>query len=748
MNDDAVSVFVNAARLRAVPAIHYQMPFALAVHRICRDKESRPEAIAVELGPETVAYLVSWIKELTTDHKSLPVMLGLLAKNHLIRPDDYDRAIRLQIRSRDDFSKLPPELLWQELHYAPEVLMVLTPTDSIIEGIRCAVEYGIPVYGVDLEQSASMEQRGAFIQSTRHEQSLSGYLAGNCGLAANLPSELSDHRREYAMAARLKTILQRHGDVLFTCGLAHWQRIRGLINDPTLRPAMVSDRVKIPEDRFQRVVVDRNMAAQYLDHFPSFAHAWEKVRMIQDHDEPVPDPSMLFQDILRRAYQNYLCDEKQMDSFSEHRSAIMESSRIFERYLKNLTFMEHRQVPSLFLSLTAARETMDRTFLQVLYDTFMDFPWVQPEDYPDYGYLSDTGSKDGSYLLTTQTISKEIYVQMDQRENLEKKENFMKDNKAGPTEEITVFNTFSWLPWDRFVSTLSIKAINVSQRRSTCQPVAIESGILDSIDIKATLRARAHGTSKLFTRERVLGNIPPEEILDGFPVVWIFTEQAPVEDKWSVQMLTTYHLIPHVRDKQRYDNLVGRGYVIPLFGYGHRDNTRYKGKANCDIFSGYTVFHPTCFANWQHAQWLEQTHYKRLPITKKQEFRDMSDQLSVMYRKRYGINLLDHSWATILILCTLAYAENAMTVVTPDGYCIEEVVYRIAEQSNVTVWQTPVNQFTPKERDRLIHCPFVSCTSLEPMSRYPEEAEQAIGESQDSFMEIVPRQITSYGMLI
>ena len=59
----------------------------------------------------------------------------------------------------------------------------------------------------------------------------------------------------------------------------------------------------------------------------------------------------------------------------------------------------------------------------------------------------------------------------------------------------------------------------------------------------------------------------------------------------------------------------------------------------------------------------------------------MSDQLSVMYRKRYGINLLDHSWATILILCTLAYADNAMTVVTPDGYCIEEVVYRIAEQS-------------------------------------------------------------------
>ena len=59
-------------------------------------------------------------------------------------------------------------------------------------------------------------------------------------------------------------------------------------------------------------------------------------------------------------------------------------------------------------------------------------------------------------------------------------------------------------------------------------------------------------------------------------------------------MLTTYHLIPHVRDKQRYDNLVGRGYVIPLFGYGHRDNTRYKGKANCDIFSGYTVFHPAC----------------------------------------------------------------------------------------------------------------------------------------------------------
>ena len=54
---------INRSEIIGVPAIHNRAVFAREVNYLCSARETRPEAIAVELGPHIVAELVAWMKE-------------------------------------------------------------------------------------------------------------------------------------------------------------------------------------------------------------------------------------------------------------------------------------------------------------------------------------------------------------------------------------------------------------------------------------------------------------------------------------------------------------------------------------------------------------------------------------------------------------------------------------------------------------------------------------------------------------
>ena len=167
MLPEPLTVEVGSSELLVVPAIHFNHVFAREVNRICSDPEYRPEAIAVELGPRAATEVKVWLKELgvgTKARKKLPVMLGLTRGNRTIRSSFKNKAFQLQQKTGKDLSDLPPEVLHRELGYAGRAVLYLCPTDSIIEAIRCSVELELPVYGVDLEESASGNYHPALIQ--------------------------------------------------------------------------------------------------------------------------------------------------------------------------------------------------------------------------------------------------------------------------------------------------------------------------------------------------------------------------------------------------------------------------------------------------------------------------------------------------------------------------------------------------------------------------------------------------------
>src|SRR5690348_7511913 len=114
-------VTVSGSCLMAVPAVHFRVAFAERVNQLCSDPQTRPDAIAVELGPQTASAAAAFLRDLgmgPSVRKDLPCMLGLTRPNRTIRASFRPRAIQLQEITGKDLSELPPELLNEALGYS------------------------------------------------------------------------------------------------------------------------------------------------------------------------------------------------------------------------------------------------------------------------------------------------------------------------------------------------------------------------------------------------------------------------------------------------------------------------------------------------------------------------------------------------------------------------------------------------------------------------------------------------------
>jgi hypothetical protein len=134
-------VHIGQGELLAVPAVHCRSVFAELMNRTCRDEATRPEAVAVELSQDSVDAAVKWFKELGVGSGgagSIPCMLGLAKSNRRLHPRHKQAAMRLQELHGKPLQEIAPEVLRRELKFAPVSLLCLSPTDSIIEGIRSA----------------------------------------------------------------------------------------------------------------------------------------------------------------------------------------------------------------------------------------------------------------------------------------------------------------------------------------------------------------------------------------------------------------------------------------------------------------------------------------------------------------------------------------------------------------------------------------------------------------------------------
>lgn len=768
MDTDSIIFQYEDSELHVVPAIHFNHIFAEKVNRICHNPGSRPEAVAVELGPRAATNAEQWLRELAVGHKALPVMLGLIKRNMIIRASLKQKALQLQRDTGLDLSELSPDILKRELGYNGCLLLLLSPTDSIIEAIRCAIDFDVPVFGIDLDDMADGIFKPVQVQRPLRSDSLTTYIDQNAQFAELQRDEEIDRRREIAMAARIKTLLKNYRRVLFTCGMAHWLRIKDLLQDDSIKPSLMPERTVYREGEYSRVIVHPAIAIKYMDLFPILSVRYEKSRLRNTKkfsntiNSPYMDATKIFHEQLIRAYCNY---------FQRNHSALQGSERghdiekldLFERYLENFCLLSYRPVPDLCMIIHAAQEVLSEEFTQSLTKTFMNLQWASPEKFPNCTLLSPSSDEecDGNSVML---IDKEGYPIKDKFYIRSVSAKASESNSKIPFEweearKLIEKKSFSitlhtWLPWDRLITSLSLRAIKYTCQKKVANKAAeFEGSLLNGLDIKHTVRSFSRGDERYYVRALSQDCIEKPNFVERFPVVWLFHPEYNHAAYWNVLRVPPPYMEKYIKDKTAYEHFMQRqGHdMVSIIGYCKSDDEQgsslMAGDIRGDHSAGLVIFHPICWTNKQFAHWAENTRYRRAPFSDDCSLRYSESDLSAFYREKHGIKIGEFHWTTTMILLAIPFAKEILTVVIPNGYQIDKVVYAKAKKYGVEIRSVSHNLFSQTDLERVSRCHLVPAMRYEPQCLYSEEVEALIGEKQTDNTHLVPNFIRNYGKI-
>lgn len=762
---------INNCELVAVPAIHNRAVFAREVNYLCSDKDTRPDAIAVELGPHIVYELVTWMKELGISRRAetgLPCMLGLLSDNRLIHPDLGESALNLQENTASSLPDISPDLLKKLLYYSDKYLTALSSTDSIIEAIRCSVELDIPVYGIDMDEMSMKPDTIHLVEEPVNSSfDLLNYVSENETRAAETRDPYVDGRREYVMSSRLKRIANYHNKVLFTGGIAHWVKIKELLADPSVRPADIL--VPYFPLKFKRNVIHPSMALAFMDKYPVITTLYEKSRHFPrknlKYRFDLPDTNKLCRGILDRTYEEYHREYCTAHINGSDKSCI-EKLPVFERLLSNLSLIRQHHSPSMSDIMECSESMMPDNFNGLLMSQLMNIerPWASMKNFPGLPLLSamprdvEAGeNKSGldHFRLTGPRKDNPVPWEIPGYEE----ESFTihyhnSDSPAAYSSRIwswsddpfrnknkSNYYVWVWPPCEALIYGTAYEASRIARTRSDePYPAVFEGSLYNGLDIKATMRSVINGEKKIMIKK------PSSEkkifTPDGKhsePAVFIFNEDpSGLTSTWSLLIAGT-NLYRNVKNKTRFENLVrekGRSFIssisrvknqeIPQSMRGHIDSI--------NILDGYTVLGNPCINARQAAQWLEDNDYKCCPI--------MTDTLftSLMsyYKKHFNIELSITDWTTSLIQIAIPYAKERFVVIGPKTFSIPEKLNAEAGRRNISIDFLPLSYFSDLHVSELRRRLLLKASDPDGLT-YPPEAEKAIGQKADKYFELLPQ---------
>ena len=752
---------VNGSLLIAVPAIHYRAVFAREVNYLCSCKETRPDAVAVELGPHITYQILVWMKELvvSTSGKSiLPCMLGILIKNRLIHPDYSDTALYLQEYFGKPLRNIPPLVLKQLLHFSDKYLVGLSSTDSIIEAVRCAVELDIPVYGVDMDEfSVKPEKRLLVKEPGISDFNLREYISENEITAAATRDPYVYGRREHVMVSRLKSILNRHKKVLFTGGLAHWSMIKGLLKNPDIRPADFL----VPEIplNFTRIILHPSIAVAFMDTYPIMTTIYEENRhnpsIKREYLSPLPEKSQLCKKILRRTYSKYF---KSHGYDTSEEKVKNESHRIpdFERLLANLRMVHQRSSPSVTELLNCGDAMIPSGFNGILLNELMDIgrSWASPKQFPELPIISLFNDEEAEqnntehidlFNLTENHHNKKPGVFTVQFHNVnnppERYFNLWKwDEEPEKHErEITPFS-WVWPPCEALMIAIANEAAKMAVTRSNeSVSSAFEGSLYNGLDIKGTIRSVIRGENKIYIKR------PYSEKQtfspDGKkpePTVFIFSDnQDDINSEWML-FIGGKKIDSYVKDKVRYREIERKSgsYFISSIARMYYQEVPFHLRNyvySIGILEGYTTFGNSCINSSQTAQWLEDNDYKCCPVMNNASIYS----LAKYYKKLFNIELAFSDWKTTLIQIAIPFAKERFIVLAPRRFKIPERIYSEAKKRNVIIDLLPMEYF-PDSYIAEMRKKIMLTAIYSDEFCHSSEIEKALGQKVDTHFELLP----------
>ena len=769
--------------LIGVPAVHNRAVFAEIVNRTCAGEETRPDAVVVELDPAGAKAAAGWLTELgaASGEAPLPCMLGLSRRNKKIHPRFREAALHLQEATGLQLHEIAPDVLHRELGYSAVSLLCLSPADSIIEAIRCALELEVPLYGIDMDDTSLFVEGGAFTcrDPVSARDDFGTYIRLHGHLADRARDDHSNTRREIVMAARLKRLLMRHRRVLFTCGLGHWRNITRLLADEDLLPAR-----DVPQEgpvTYTRVLVHPLKALQCMDIFPAITAAYESLRQPANcsasHSAEV-DFQEQFQRCLERTNSRYfdaLTDEGEKFSSPESNHGFIS----FGNYLINLCLLAQQFTPDLSVTLSTARSMMPGHFVNTLGDVFMEFPWVSPADFPNLPVIGpdtpqDEGNGEGSgrTVLQVPTLSPDgspnsyersepfymsaMHVE-EGRGRMVPRWKWPEEPPPARSDEGRYCHHYIWPPCENLFYASMYEAVNIADAcRQDLRTEAFTDSLHDGLDLKASLHSCISGKNRLFVRRAVkkparpVRGEPVPAVYSGQlelqPAVFIFSRETEKRTfNWDYLRPGDSELYDDLspKGKRLFDRLVGdraRTFVESIHVGELQPVPEYMKPwvRSLRLLHGSVRFGNPCVNFFQSAAWLEKGRFKVSPMVYGY---GGVEEIIEMYRERHQIVVDRENWGNALIQIALPYTPvtRRVIVVAPKDFRISGDVRNEARRRRVELFQLPLSSF-PTERINLIRRQYAVMAG-QGGKEYPPELERIFGHHQHTYRNLLPREI-------
>ena len=753
-----------------VPSYHFRSVFAASVNKICTNVMTRPEAIAVELGPCLAIEVRNWMQELGVNSFTktiLPCMLGILYRNSLIHPDYFDTAVHLQDHMQKPLGETSFELKSQLLNYSDRNLAALSSTDSIIEAVRCSIELNIPVYGIDLDEFSSGLRKPILIEDpAKPGLDIAAYTLKYGRYAASCRDKYIDGRREYAMSARLKSLLPQYKRILLVCGLAHFENILQLMNDPSVKPADVM--VPGVSYSFKRVIIHPKIAVSFMDVYPVITSMYEDLRpnpSIKDSEIfLIPDYSKVYRDILDKVYCRYyesIKQEKKPANSVRGFDMVPE----FEKLVVNHQLTSQQFVPRASELLECSRTLMPDGFYDFLVDGLMDIdrPWASPKQFPELPMIGrkPEGSKEKNKITTVELYHLKESGKDNRNNQSRKKEsgsftveylngfpvpgyllNMWKwDDEPDHPRSQGGFFDWVWPPCEALLFGTAYEASKMAVTRSKeAKPEVFEGSMFDGLDLRATIRSATAGERKIYVKKT--SSTKKLYIPDGKkpePTVFIFdSENSDNKADWSL-LIAGANIRSYLKDKTEFDRIVQKygGYFISSIS-----RVRYQpvppqisGHAvSYSILDGITAFGSPCINAIQGAKWLQDNNFKACPVLTSTSI----DTLVDFYRDQYNMIISESDWKRALIRFAIPYARDRVVVVAPRNFIVPNELHSEAKTRNISIDQIPSSFFPPEQlaemRQRLI----VRAKDNDGIT-FTQETERALGQKADKYFGMLPR---------
>ena len=346
--------------------------------------------------------------------------------------------------------------------------------------------------------------------------------------------------------------------------------------------------------------------------------------------------------------------------------------------------------------------------LEILTKTFMDVPWAKPKTFPDCALLcSADGSKERGHVTLTEPTGKEsvFYVRTTRSAagsppTLEIPFRWPEDGETQTSWRIDG-SLHTWLPWDRLVTALSIRAMEHAMRKRTAvMPAKFEGSLLDGIDTKPTIRAFSRGEEQFYVREPAKGENAEADLSPSFPVVWILNPHDPAETAWTMLREPCSYMERYIRDRRSLAHVVKeRGSnMTAIMAYGSRSAMSYDSAVKKECYQGILLFQPICWTNEQFARWAESTGYRRNPFFESGFF---ESDLGLVRKLLARDHLQPDDGArasTVLLLAALPFAKQTLVVVAPAGYHVDRTVLQHAKRLDVEILLVPLKPVFPAGR--------------------------------------------------